>query len=91
MSKLEGFQNKFAMKILKHTDCREEAIKKLEWITLENRRIDFRVILAHRIVKEENINHSQDLLNTDDFNSNYYFREHIFNRLPCSKTDWGKR
>ena len=87
MSKLQGFQNESALKIFRKPDCGEEAIKKLGWITLENRRVNYRAILAHRIVKGENINHLQDLLITDDFKGNYYFRECIFNRLPCPKAN----
>ena len=69
----------------------KEAIHELGWITLESRRMNYRSLLAHRIVKEENIQHLQDLVHRDKPNTNYYFREHIFNRLPCPKTNWGKR
>ena len=87
MSKLQGFQDKFVKKITTQT----EATTKLGWRTLESRRFNCRVLLAHRIVKGENIQHLQDLVNRDELNSNYCFRENIFNRLPCPKTNWGKR
>ena len=68
MSKLQGFQDRFAKKITIQTDCGEEAINKLEWITLESRRMNYWALFAHQIVKGENIQHLQDLVHTVGMN-----------------------
>ena len=57
VTKLQGFQNRFAKKILAERLSSEEAVKEPGWLDLVTRRRNYRAMLAHRVMKGEHISH----------------------------------
>ena len=51
MEQLQGFQNKFAKKVLGKNVSSKEAMKTLKWLQLEYRRCGHRCELVHNAIK----------------------------------------
>jgi len=51
MDKLQGFQNKFAKKVLRENVSSKEALKTLKWLPLECRRRGHRCELVQNAIK----------------------------------------
>ncbi len=91
MALLQGFQNRFAKKIVDSKLSSEEAIAELKWIPLTRRRFGHRCVDVHNAIKGNIPEHFGTFRTPLTMLHGYNTRNGNLPPLPNVKTDWGKR
>ena len=91
MAHLQGFQNRFAKKIVDSKLSSDEAIAVLEWIPLTRRRFGHRCVDVHNAIKGNIPEHFDTFRTPLTTLHGYNTRNGNLPPLPNVRTDWGKR
>ena len=91
MDQLQGFQNKFAKKVLRKNVSSKEALKTLKWLPLECRRRGHRCELVQNAIKGNIPEHFDNFRSPLNSSHGYNTRNGYLPRLPKVKSDWGRR
>ena len=91
MDQLQGFQNKFAKKVLRKNVSSKEALKTLKWLPLECRRRGHRCELVQNAIKGNIPEHFDNFRSPLNSSHGYNSRNGYLPRLPKVKSDWGRR
>ena len=90
MEQLQGFQNKFAKKVLGKNVSSKEAMKTLEWLPLECRRRGHRCELVQNAIKGNIPEHFDKFRSPLNSSHGFNTRNGYLSRLPKVKTNWGR-